>query len=285
MIIGFAGKKQSGKDTAARMWQYFYTKHRSFQTGEKAKCSFADYLKWDPEHSIGSVKKSFASPIKDIVSSLSRTSRESLESEEVKKSIPESFQVSIRQLLKDVGDFGRSYSENFWIDRLFKDVGKFPIHSKTFHVVISDVRFLNEIKAIRERPNILIKIISTNESDDTHPSEVEVDMYKNYDYCIRNFGTLEELFKEVYKIMVKEQFIAKMDFDNSNTTVNATNCVTYISSATIDGVEYPFEVTSYSGSRRFSWQHTLPPNWEEVSYTIFQKFIKDNNIKDIYDKD
>lgn len=75
--------------------------------------------------------------------------------------------------------------------------------------IITDVRFPNEVEAIKKRGGIVIRInrdqvfmnqkraIKTKEQGFEHPSETALDDYKDFDVTINNHGTLEDLFNEV----------------------------------------------------------------------------------------
>ena len=75
--------------------------------------------------------------------------------------------------------------------------------------IITDVRFLNEANAIKERGGILIKIERDNGTESTHISETALDSYDidTFDYTINNNGTLEDLAKKVNAILKIEGLI------------------------------------------------------------------------------
>jgi len=75
--------------------------------------------------------------------------------------------------------------------------------------IITDVRFGNEVEAVKARGGTLIRVNRKRyveykgqmvEAEDMHPSECSLDFYKSFDYTIDNNGTLEELKEEVTKI-------------------------------------------------------------------------------------
>lgn len=73
--------------------------------------------------------------------------------------------------------------------------------------IITDVRFPNETKAIKDRCGIIIRInredITGQNKLNTHTSETALDDYQ-FDYIIDNFGTLKELIDKVEEILIKE---------------------------------------------------------------------------------
>lgn len=65
--------------------------------------------------------------------------------------------------------------------------------------LITDVRFPNEAKAIKDRGGILVRInrVELFPSDDQHPTETALDNYKDFDYTIYNDSDLEDFAKKV----------------------------------------------------------------------------------------
>lgn len=146
-------------------------------------------------------------------------------------SLPES--MSVRQLLQEFGtDACRNVIHpNFWVNALFSDykclVTNWDCDGNETVVyepawIITDVRFPNELKAIKDRKGIVIRInrIQTkivNSKDltdnltaksyfDQHPSETALDN-ATFDYTIDNNGTIEELIVKVKEILIKEKII------------------------------------------------------------------------------
>lgn len=73
--------------------------------------------------------------------------------------------------------------------------------------IITDVRFFNEAKAIKDRGGILIRVDRDSDSKDSHVSENELITYKDWDYVIDNNYSLSELILRVRQIMFKEGII------------------------------------------------------------------------------
>ena len=80
--------------------------------------------------------------------------------------------------------------------------------------IITDVRFPNEAKAIKDKGGILIRCERTYYTEDKrykigfdpfekeHPSETALDSYKDWDYVIKNDGSLEDLLTKVKDIVL-----------------------------------------------------------------------------------
>lgn len=72
------------------------------------------------------------------------------------------------------------------------------------NLIITDCRFTNEAKAIKDRGGIMIRVnredITGQHKLNPHNSETALDDY-NFDYVIDNFGTIEELIAKVRVIL------------------------------------------------------------------------------------
>lgn len=75
--------------------------------------------------------------------------------------------------------------------------------------IISDVRFLNEAKAIKDRNGILIRLNRNIGLESMHESETALDNYDDWDYIIENNDTIEDLIEKVKEILIKEKIIWK----------------------------------------------------------------------------
>jgi len=168
MIIGILGKKYHGKDTVA------------------------NYIKESREI----VHLSYAEPLKEACRILFSFNDDQLYGD--KKEVEDEFwNITPRQVYKFIGtDLCRKQmkqiiphvNEDFWVEcmrRRLETINK--------DIVISDVRFPNEAKLIKEKGGIIIKVSRPLiEDNDEHESESLVD-YIEYDYAINNSGTLIEL--------------------------------------------------------------------------------------------
>lgn len=76
--------------------------------------------------------------------------------------------------------------------------------------IITDVRFPNEAKAIKDRKGILLRVTRDGLEQDSHPSETSLDDYTEFDYIIPNNGTFLELIEKV-KIILEHFEIIKTD--------------------------------------------------------------------------
>ena len=73
--------------------------------------------------------------------------------------------------------------------------------------IITDMRFLNEMEAVKKKGGITIRVNrNLEESKDQHESETELDNAE-FNYVIDNNGTIEELIEKVREILTKEKLI------------------------------------------------------------------------------
>lgn len=280
MLVGISGKKQSGKNTVALIWQYLYDYYYNNYKHPITVEDFKEYVK--NNHHLKSVwiQKSFAHKIKQIMCILLGCTMEQLEDPTFKEtplgkewvkyklsyvsysrlsycscsdyyekyfcskeeaieyingnleidqnSIKISkIELTPRLLLQVMGtQIGREIIHpNLWVSALFSnykpiivqeseektssDGGYYSIPNiKEYpNWLISDVRFKNEAKAIKDRGGILIRVDRDSDSKDSHVSENDLDTYKDWNYVIDNNYSLAELILRVRQIMFKEGII------------------------------------------------------------------------------
>lgn len=125
------------------------------------------------------------------------------------------FPITIRQALQYIGTdvFRNHFDEDVWVKALFSDYYDYTVikHDTIPEVkdllngeyvqykcywIITDVRFPNEVDAIKERGGFMIKVERPFANKDNHKSESHVDNI-SADLLIDNSETLEELFNIV----------------------------------------------------------------------------------------
>lgn len=233
MIIGLSGKKQSGKDTVARIIQFLTCKQgiTKWDVWESLKCDGNGSSDWKT--------KQFAYPVKQIASIMTGIPINDFEKEEVKASYlgeewAHTEDMTVRDLLQKIGtEVGRQIHPNVWTNVMFKEyigrqqtsISKDCPNQGVYDVtendelqygkletiypnwIITDCRFPNEYDAIKERHGIVIRVNRHNhphDSNSNHPSEVALDNH-TFDYTINNNGTIEELIEQVKQILIKEK--------------------------------------------------------------------------------
>ena len=83
---------------------------------------------------------------------------------------------------------------NIWCNTTFNS---FNVTQKW---IITDTRFENEVKKIKDNGGIIIKIERLNDNNNFHQSEMCVD-YLKYDYVIKNNGTINDLIEQIKEIL------------------------------------------------------------------------------------
>ena len=208
-LIGISGKIGAGKDTVGVIIRQLAITNNG-----------AD---WD-------IRK-FAGKLKIVASLLTGISIEKFEDQEFKKTIlgPEwgketksnplnaiepfndiTFveMMSVRDLLQKLGTeaMRNGLHQNTWVNALFADF------KEDMHWIITDMRFPNEYKAIKDKGGITIRVnrpghgTSMTDLASAHPSETALDGFE-FDYTINNDGDLEKLISLVREILVKESVI------------------------------------------------------------------------------
>ena len=156
MIIAINGKKGSGKSTLAKIIQ--------------------SYL---PDFDI----KSFATPIYEIVSLITRHPIPYLKENKDKQIMNQ----SIRYWLQTIGaNLRNTIHPDIWVHYLMNQ------YTTQSNWILDDLRYLNEIEAISDVNHILIKVIGRGDID-THESEHNLDNWTHWDAIIDNSTDLETL--------------------------------------------------------------------------------------------
>lgn len=157
--IAFAAKQRSGKDLAAEFILKFYP---------------------------GDVRK-FADPLYRLM----------YETQEF-LGLPKEKDRLFLQLIGT--DWGRAKDPNIWVNTLFSTL---DLNSDK-NIIITDARFLNEFEALKANGFILVKIESSDELRKqrgatlmSHASEVDMDLYTDYDYVIENNGTVFNFYSKL----------------------------------------------------------------------------------------
>lgn len=99
----------------------------------------------------------------------------------------------------------------FLVDRLCEDIDILKTYFDVF--IITDGRLISEFEELKKRFKDNIKIIhivrencnnNLSDKERNHITEIEADLYDNYDYIVEN-TTKEELFKQADKIIEESE--------------------------------------------------------------------------------
>jgi len=186
MIIGIAGKSQSGKDTTASMINFMkYRPELSFHAYWNSDIPF----EWDDNRIIH-----FADLLKDASEILLSLPKFTLQSQSGKRITLDWLDgMSTRTFLQLLGTAVRNeIHPDFWVRALMHQISK-----RKGVILIPDVRFPNEAQAIKDKGGFLIRIERLGAGAGEHISETALDDYEGWDLVIDNNGTLEDLYNKV----------------------------------------------------------------------------------------
>lgn len=145
-VIGLAGQAQNGKDTAA------------------------DYLKEALNKKLNKEfwqRMAFARNVKRILSETFGVSMEFVEKWKTINENPPGFDMTMRKALQFIGDGFRQIQGSIWMDLMFRD--------KDTPKIISDVRYINELKAIKFHGGLVIVVARPGSlNDDPNGSEAQI---------------------------------------------------------------------------------------------------------------
>lgn len=183
-LIGISGKIYAGKDTVGWIIQ---------EALQEADDSATGMATWE-------IKK-FATKLKKICSLLIGVPEELFEDQRFKSTSlnAEWDNLSVRLLLQKVGTdaIRDKIHKDAWVNALFAD------YNPESKWVITDVRFPNEVEAIKKKGGLLIRVKRPGTAEENlHESETALDNY-NFDYTIINDGSLSHLRSEVIKMLTE----------------------------------------------------------------------------------
>lgn len=218
-LIGFCGKLASGKDTYGDLYRQlaeesgYNIKHYSFATPLKAEVdSFInDIREWKNWSEV--VKKHNISL--DDYSLMYDLVLKELDSNLYVKSTDRT--PGIRKILQYWGtDIRRKQNSNYWTDKAYDFIKEQTGLGNI--VYITDARFINEFDVIKKSNGILVKLEATDNerikrvairdnievSKDAlnHKSELDVNIYNNFDYVLNTEkDSIENNFENIKKYL------------------------------------------------------------------------------------
>jgi len=175
MLIAISGKMGSGKDTLAQIILNYFQK-------KGVKCK---YLK-------------FADTVKKSSALITQTTVE--DNYNNKDKIIPNLDMSIGRFQQLFGTAMRHIHTDIWVYPVIQEY----LADVTNVCVISDCRFKNEAKIIKEHGGLIFRINRSDENemnktrDANHISEIDMDDYCDYDLVIQNDYTMEYLEKHIH---------------------------------------------------------------------------------------
>lgn len=210
-IIGIAGQLNTGKDV--------FSNYLLEKLNEEVYKRFLDNLAggesveenlWNCCRSTDPLwtRIAFADGIKKLMADIFELDVDFIEIWKRKEEPPPDYLMTIRQALQFIGDGFRKIKSSVWIDLTLKyDTPK----------IISDVRYINEFKAIKDKGGINILLYRPGfENYVNHPSESQLrylihslgdmtdrkDVGDLIDLIVINDGTLVDLYKKIDTVVI-----------------------------------------------------------------------------------
>lgn len=177
MIIGLGYKARAGKDTVAAHLVNNYA----------------------------FVQESFAYPLKEYIGRQICGFNDKQLYGAWKETLDPEWEMTPRQMLQLIGTdaLRKVVHDDFWVIPMKRKLKEHLRNER--HIVISDVRFLNEIKMIRSLGGKIVKVERENPDKITgfekHSSEFQLEAFNEWDFIIENNGTLETLYTKVDVMM------------------------------------------------------------------------------------
>lgn len=178
-LIGFSGRRGSGKDTIARLIQ---------RTQPESKWHI----------------RSVGEPIKAVCAALAGEGTAPYFSQQGKAEKLTAFGRTRGEMLQQVGLALRLWEPDIWVQAFFSQL---PAEQ---HTLIPDVRFPNEADLIRSRGGLMVRVEGDplhqrgdGTRDDHHPSETALDAYPHFDFTIHNSGSLADLELQVRVLLAR----------------------------------------------------------------------------------
>lgn len=199
MIIGFAGKAASGKTTAARQMA-------PLLSGEAHIIPMAKVLRDEVEQFLQSIGSDQYIPLvygcqedkiktfyvdrekaRDACPKWDHFIKEHQDIQDLDKLTA----VTVRRILQWWGtEYRREQDPDYWTKAWTEKVTHLDLANS--HVLIDDVRFMNELNAIKELGGLIIKIERPGfNGAGNHASETSLDDYTGWDATICNDASLE----------------------------------------------------------------------------------------------
>lgn len=199
MLLGISGRIESGKTTVSN---YLVEKYKF------KKMAFADPIKeaakaifnWTDDHVNGPLKL-MVDPFWGISP---REVFQNLGTEWGRDALKEKFPL-----------FARKTGSDIWVRNFVLRYNDYIKECNYGHVVLEDIRFLNEADAFRSLGGFILKLNRSSVEKLDHPSESTVDLVES-DVVIINDFSLEDLYKAVdstVKILSERESRAERDFD------------------------------------------------------------------------
>jgi len=205
MIVGFAGKAASGKTTAARHMA-------TLLPGEVQIIPMALLLREEVEQflrGIGSVEyvplvygsqedkvRSFYVDSEQAMNYCPKWDHFIAEHREI-QDLKKMTTVTVRRILQWWGtEYRRAQDADYWTKAWIKKVAQ--CDTDRIHILVDDIRFMNELEALKSQGGRIIKIIRPgfNGAGD-HASETSLDDFRGWDHTVQNDAGLQDFLDRI----------------------------------------------------------------------------------------
>ena len=194
LLVGFSGKKNSGKDTLALYLKDRLEKERHFLI---SITGFGVPLK-------KAIHKFFEIPLELLFGSYEdKCEPTHLLWDDMSGYHGLSGHMSIREVLQYFGtDIMRRLHSDVWCNALYDEIS--TVHKNSHLVFLVDERFPNEVVWTKNHGGYVIRLTRTTDGSDLHESETALDNYSGFDAIIDNNKlTLEDTKEMAYNIVSK----------------------------------------------------------------------------------
>lgn len=180
MLIGLLGKKRVGKDTVADyLVEKYQFKKETLATPIKEVCKIL--FDFNDDQLYGDLKEE-------------KDDYWNIEPRIIFQYLgTDIFRNDIKRILPDINN-------NFWVKTMEKRIGK---HINNKNIVVSDLRFQNEVDMVHRLGGIVIKIDKDTSANDfqNHESETNIDTIQDYDILVNNNKKIIDLYEIIDNIV------------------------------------------------------------------------------------
>jgi hypothetical protein len=188
-LIGITGRKFNGKDTVGN---YLINKYNY------KNIAFAGALKKACQEIFGFTDEQVYGNEKEIIDEFWKTTPRKI----LQYIGTDLFRNQLKNIIPDIG-------EDIWIQVVKRKIIDIWKENPEQRIVITDVRFQNEVNIIEELGGIIIKVSrpSINSNIDIHESELQIDNLKiSSNIHILNDSSLEDLYDKINYIITNSSF-------------------------------------------------------------------------------